>query len=148
MEGKAINIFGDKIKPGDDTTTGMMPGPTDGMDKIRYIQQVPTDDEIKELMKGKSAPEKKVLLKEIEKARQAKIHMEYLLEQQKLKADERWAMRNVEERQAILALHDAPIASKERHDPQGIVEERKGREVDFEEDNRKIPIKGLQQIGS
>ncbi len=37
MEGKAINIFGDKIKPGDDTTTGMMPGPTDGMDKIRYI---------------------------------------------------------------------------------------------------------------
>ena len=57
-------------------------------------------------------------------------------------------MRNVEERQAILALHDAPIASKERHDPQGIIEERKGREVDFEEDNRKIPIKGLQQIGS
>ncbi len=42
---------------------------------------MPTDDEIKELMKGKSAPEKKVLLKEIEKARQAKIHMEYLLEQ-------------------------------------------------------------------
>ena len=58
-----------------------MAGPIDGMDKVRYIQQVPTDDEIKELMRGKSAPEKKVLLKEIEKARQAKIHMEYLLEQ-------------------------------------------------------------------
>jgi len=81
MEGKGeLNIFGGK-KQGDDTVTGMMAGPIDGMDKVRYIQQVPTDDEIKELMRGKSAPEKKVLLKEIEKARQAKIHMEYLLEQ-------------------------------------------------------------------
>ena len=81
MEGKGeVSIFGGK-KHGDDTATGMMAGPIDGMDKVRYIQQVPTDDEIKELMRGKSAPEKKVLLKEIEKARQAKIHMEYLLEQ-------------------------------------------------------------------
>lgn len=46
-------------------------------------------------MKGKSKPEKRRLLKEIEKARQQKIHLEYILAQQKDKNDERWAVRNV-----------------------------------------------------
>ena len=56
-------------------------------------------------MKGKNAKEKKQLLKEIENARQAKIHMTFLLEQQKLRADEKWAVRNVEERAEILNLY-------------------------------------------
>ena len=71
------------------------------------LTQVPTEDaEIRELLKGKTAVEKRHLLKEIEKAKQAKIHMCYLMEQQKLKNDQRWAVRNVEERQAILSLYD------------------------------------------
>ena len=44
------------------------------------LTQVPTESEIKELLKGKSPFEKKMLLKEIEKARQQRIHLEYLLE--------------------------------------------------------------------
>lgn len=70
------------------------------------LTQVPTESEIKELLKGKSPFEKKMLLKEIEKARQQRIHLEYLLEQQQLRNDEKWAMRNVEERQAVLSLYD------------------------------------------
>jgi len=82
--------------------------------KQRIMNQVPTDDEIRELMKGKTATEKKALLKEIEKARQAKIHMTYLLEQQQLKSDEKWAVRNVEERQAILSLYDHGNQAQEK----------------------------------
>lgn len=90
--------------PGDDEKKGVF---TDIMKNSQGIlSQVPTDDEIRELLKGKTAEEKKLLLKEIEKARQAKIHMTYLMEQQKLKNDERWAVRNVEERQAILSLYN------------------------------------------
>ena len=48
---------------------------------IAMFTQVPSDDEIKELFKGKTTWEKRLLLKEIEKARQQKIHLEYLLEQ-------------------------------------------------------------------
>lgn len=70
------------------------------------MTKIPSDFEIKELLKGKTPFEKRMLLKEIEKARQQKIHLEYLLEQQQLKHDEKWAMRNVEERQAILAHYD------------------------------------------
>lgn len=57
-----------------DTLTGFMKG------NKGVLNQVPNDEEINELMKGKSHDERKVLLKEIDKARQAKIHMQYLLE--------------------------------------------------------------------
>lgn len=69
MEAKGgIDIFADDKKQG----TGIL-----GM---AVFDQVPTDDEIRELLKGKTAEEKRTLLKEIEKARQAKIHMTYLME--------------------------------------------------------------------
>ena len=44
------------------------------------LTQVPTDEEIKELLRGKTAAEKRGLLREIEKAKQQKIHLEYILE--------------------------------------------------------------------
>ena len=72
MEAKGagvIDIFADEKKQG----TGIL--------GKAIFDQVPTDEEIKELLRGKTAEEKRVLLKEIEKARQAKIHMTYLLEQ-------------------------------------------------------------------
>ena len=47
----------------------------------KVFDHVPNDDELRELLKGKTAEEKRTLLKEVEKARQAKIHMTYLLEQ-------------------------------------------------------------------
>lgn len=130
MEGKG-GIFADDSKHGlgDVSAKGLVPD--DDLKKTKMfgntlqafmkqnqniLSQVPTDAEIAELMKGKSKEEKMVLLKEIDQARQAKIHMEYLLEQQKLKNDERWAYRNVEERQALQAMYN--------HDIPGIVEEK------------------------
>ena len=69
MEAKGgVDIFADDKKQG----TGILGS--------AFMGNVPTDDEINELMKGKTATEKKVFLKEIEKARQAKIHMTYLME--------------------------------------------------------------------
>ena len=82
--------------PGDDEKVPVIP--TSEQAVMAMFTQVPTDDEIKELLKGKTSKEKRQLLKEIEKAKQQKIHLEYLLEQQKVKQDERWAVRNVEER--------------------------------------------------
>ena len=72
MEAKGagvVDIFADDKKQGQ------------GILGKAIFDQVPTDEEIKELLKGKTAEEKRTLLKEIEKARQAKIHMTYLLEQ-------------------------------------------------------------------
>lgn len=105
MEGKKQNpdIFADDEKNGTAAKNGMIP---DDASKMGIMTQVPTDDEIKELLKGKTGPEKKKLLKEIEKARQQKIHLEYLLEMTKNKNDEKWAVRNVEERHAILNLYN------------------------------------------
>lgn len=105
-------------------------------------------------MKGKTAGEKKNLLKEIEKARQAKIHMTYLLEQQKLRADEKWAVRNVEERTAVLNLYrssndamedqnnmqklqqdmESPVGAAAEPDQNQIVEEN-NNEGDFDYDD-------------
>ena len=48
---------------------------------LAHFTQVPTDDQILELLSGKSEKEKRNLLKEIEKARQQAIHMKYLLKQ-------------------------------------------------------------------
>jgi len=66
MEGKLpehINIFAmDDEKP-------ISAIPTDKKVMAMFVN-VPTDDEVKELLKGKTASEKKALLKEIEKARQ------------------------------------------------------------------------------
>ena len=78
-KGKAgvVDIFADEKKQG----TGIL--------GKAIFDQVPTDEEIRELLKGKTSEEKRTLLKEIEKARQAKIHMTYLMEQQKLKHDEK-----------------------------------------------------------
>ena len=72
MEAKGagvVDIFADDKKQGQ------------GILGKAIFDQVPTDEEIKELLRGKTAEEKRILLKEIEKARQAKIHMTYLLEQ-------------------------------------------------------------------
>ena len=98
LEGKSkkINV---NIMPGDDEKIPVIPANDQAV--MAMFTQVPTDDEIKELLKGKTAKEKRALLKEIEKARQQKIHLEYLLEQQKVKNEERWAMRNVQERAAL-----------------------------------------------
>ena len=105
MEGKKNpDIFADDEKNGTAAKNGMIPDDAEKM--VGVLTQVPTDEEIKELLKGKSGPEKKKLLKEIEKARQQKIHLEYLLEMTKNKNDEKWAVRNVEERHAILNLYN------------------------------------------
>ena len=93
-QGKDINIM-----PEDDEKMPVIPATEIGV--MAMFTQIPTDQEIKELLKGKTAKEKRMLLKEIEKAKQQRIHLEYLLEQQKIKNDEKWAMRNVEERQAL-----------------------------------------------
>ena len=90
-QGKDINIM-----TADDEKNPQLPDAETAV--LAMFTQVPTDAEIKELLKGKTAKEKRMLLREIEKARQQKIHLEYLLEQQKIKADEKWAMRNVQER--------------------------------------------------
>ena len=66
---RVVDIFADEKKQGQ------------GILGKAIFDQVPTDEEIKELLRGKTAEEKRILLKEIEKARQAKIHMTYLLEQ-------------------------------------------------------------------
>ena len=69
LEGKQVNIFAaddEKIIP--DAAA------------ISMLTQVPTDEEIKELLRGKTAAEKRGLLREIEKAKQQKIHLEYILE--------------------------------------------------------------------
>ena len=83
----------------DDEKASVIPESEIGV--MAMFTQIPTDHEIKELLKGKTPKEKRLLLKEIEKAKQQKIHLEYLLEQQKIKSDEQWAVRNVEERQAL-----------------------------------------------
>ena len=58
MKGKgAIDIFADE------KNQGM------GILGKAIFDQVPSDEEIKELLKGKTAEEKRTLLKEIEKAR-------------------------------------------------------------------------------
>ena len=78
------------------------------------LVQVPTEDnEIRDLLKGKTATQKRTLLKEIEKAKQARIHQAYLMEQYKNQKDEKWAVRNVEERQAILKLYDSQKAPEQ-----------------------------------
>lgn len=43
---------------------------------------LPGEAELKKAMKKMSLKERRVLLKEIERARQAKIHMSFILEQQ------------------------------------------------------------------
>lgn len=64
--------------PGDDEKQPQLPDSETAV--MAMFTQVPSDSEIKELLKGKTAKEKRMLLKEIEKARQQKMHLEYLLE--------------------------------------------------------------------
>lgn len=98
----------------DDETINIMPADSEKLEitqgegrenesVMEMFIQVPNDNEIKELLRGRSVKEKRTLLKEIEKAKQQKIHLECILKQQKNQADERWAIRNVEEKQAIEA---------------------------------------------
>ena len=91
MENKEQNIFASEGKKG----TGMFPSivPEDGEKRGAFgetlsgfigankgiLNHVPTDEELRELMKGKTGVERKELLKEVERARQAKIHLEYLM---------------------------------------------------------------------
>ena len=99
MEGQGKDL---QIMPMDDEKAPVIPASEIGV--MAMFTQIPSDQEIKELLKGKTSKEKRLLLREIEKAKQQKIHLEYLLEQQKIKADEKWAVRNVEERQALEQL--------------------------------------------
>lgn len=103
MEGKkprAVDIFADDLQKSS-AHKGLLPGDDEKQYSRGIMSQVPDESQIEDLLRGKTAGERKKLLREIEKARQAKIHMTYLMEQQKLKNEERWAVRNIEERQAI-----------------------------------------------
>ena len=62
-QGKEINIM-----PGDDEKIPVIPETETAV--LAMFTQVPTDSEIKELLKGKTAKEKRALLREIEKAKQ------------------------------------------------------------------------------
>ena len=73
-QGKDINIM-----PADGEKNPQLPASETAV--MAMFTQVPSDEEIKNLLKGKTAKEKRVLLKEIEKARQQKMHLEYLLAQ-------------------------------------------------------------------
>ena len=75
------------------------------------------------------------LLKEVEKAKQAKLHMEYLLQKQQIKSNQRWAERNVEEKavmRQILGSLENKTQQIEQYDFSGkdteqeIQEEEKG----------------------
>ena len=69
------------------------------------MHEVPNDNQVKDMLKGKTAKEKMVLLQEIEKARQAKMHLDYLLQMEQINHAERWAKRNVDERDQIMAMY-------------------------------------------
>lgn len=66
------------------------------------IKPLPTDDQVRALMKGKSAAERKRFLIEIERQRQRQLEVQFTLERQKLLNDERWARRNVADREIEL----------------------------------------------
>lgn len=85
MEGKKrgpVDIFANDLEK-NSAHKGLLPGDDE---KVKgkssgILDQVPDESQIEELLRGKSAAERKKLLREIEKARQAKIHMTYLMEQ-------------------------------------------------------------------
>ena len=68
---------------------------------------VPEAAEIREMLRGKTTSERRVLLAEIEKARQSQIHLTYMMEKQALQNEEKWAHRNFEERQNMIRLINA-----------------------------------------
>ena len=78
------------------------------------------------------------LLKEVEKAKQAKLHMEYLLQKQQIKSNQRWAERNVEEKAVMRQIFNS-LENKthqiEQYDYSGkdteqeIQEEEKGEQL-------------------
>ena len=72
---------------------------------VNIMHEVPNDNQVKDMLKGKTAKEKMVLLQEIEKARQAKMHLDYLLQMEQINHAERWAKRNVDERDQIMAMY-------------------------------------------
>lgn len=57
-----------------------------------------TDQQVRELMKGKSVADRKRFLKEIEDERQRNLEIQFTLERQRLLNDERWARRNIQDR--------------------------------------------------
>ena len=69
------------------------------------MHEVPNDNQVKDMLKGKTAKEKMILLQEIEKARQAKMHLDYLLQMEQINHAERWAKRNVDEREQIMTMY-------------------------------------------
>ena len=103
---KEVNLFGalvDDDKKQNRTGMGFLPGivPDDDEKKGKFAEtltdfmhqnsgllyQVPDDKQLKQLLKGKTQAEKMALLKEVEKAKQAKLHMEYLLQKQQIKSN-------------------------------------------------------------
>lgn len=84
MEGKknkAVDIFANDLEK-NSAHKGLLPNDDEkAMNKGRIMDQVPDESQIEDLLRGKTAQERKKLLREIEKARQAKIHMTYLMEQ-------------------------------------------------------------------
>ena len=57
---------------------------------------MPSDAEIKSLLRGKKTSEKKKLLKEIEVAYQRNLHLQTILEQEKLRMDECWVLKRAD----------------------------------------------------
>ena len=83
------------------------------------------------MMKGKSIAERKRLLKEIEDQRQKQLQIQFTLERQRLLNDERWARRNVQDRQLMLEQ----IENRHRSDSQRLrktIEEKFNLRIDQE----------------
>lgn len=70
------------------------------------IKALTDETKVKDLLKGKTAAQRRQLLREIQNAREAKIAMEQMLEHEKVKNDAKWAIHNAEMRAEVLALYD------------------------------------------
>ena len=85
------------------------------------------------MLKGKTSKEKMALLQEIEKARQAKMHLDYLLQMEQINHAERWAKRNVDEREQIMTMYQVREVN---------YDEKRG---DEEENNDSFQHQNIQQ---
>ena len=62
------------------------------------MRYVPTDVELKNMLKGKTKTERKSMLQEIDRQKQAQLQLTVMMEQQAIKNEERWQARNFQER--------------------------------------------------
>ena len=71
------------------------------------MHSIPEADELREMLKGKNTSQRREMLAEIERAKQAHIHLTYMMEKQSADYEERFARQNFSERQNIMALVSA-----------------------------------------